>query len=82
MIGRRGFVNQEEMSMVRKLGAALVFAGFIATGMVTFGTTLHAAGHPTPGYCKVLPAAIANATKAGLTELAAYLQSIYDAQCQ
>lgn len=68
--------------MVRKLGTALVFAGLVATGMVTFGSTLHAAGRPTPGYCKVLPAAIAYATEAGRTELAAYLQSIYDAQCQ
>ena len=65
------------MSKIWKLGVAFLFAAVVAA---TMGRTVEAAG--TPGYCRVLPTAIANATAAGLTDLAASLQAIYDANCQ
>ena len=67
------------MRNFRKFAAALVFAGLVASGM---GRTLEAAGPATKGYCKVLQQAIADATSAGLTDLAAYLQSVFDANFQ
>ncbi|PYQ82270.1 MAG: hypothetical protein DMG01_01435 [Acidobacteria bacterium] len=72
------------MRQFKKLSTALVFAGFVACAMMTLGTTLHAAGPGNagvPGYCKVLAAAIENATNLGFADLAAFLQSIYDANC-
>jgi hypothetical protein len=73
------------MRNFKKLSAALVFAGVVASTMMTLGTTVHAAGFvpgATPGYCKILPVAIQSANDLGLTDLAAYLQSIFDAHCQ
>ena len=72
------------MRNFRKLGSALVFAGVVASATMTLGTTLHAAGPGNggvPGYCRILFVAIANANELGLTDLAGYLQSIYDANC-
>ena len=72
------------MRNFKKLGSAMVFAGFVASAMMTFGTTLHAAGSGAgivPGYCKILAAGIQSVTNLGLTDLADYLQSIYDANC-
>jgi len=72
------------MRRLRKFGAALVLSGFVAFGMITFGTTLHAAhpgGGSAPGYCKVLAAGIDSTTSLGLDDLAAYLQSLYDSYC-
>jgi hypothetical protein len=73
------------MRNFKKLGTALVFAGVVASTMMTLGTTVHAAGlvpGATPGYCKILPSAIQSATDLGFTDLAAYLQAIFDANCQ
>jgi hypothetical protein len=73
------------MRNFRKLGAALVFAGVVASTMMTLGTTVHAAGPvngSNPGYCRILAIGIQNASDLGLSDLAAYLQSIYDANCQ
>jgi hypothetical protein len=72
------------MRNFRKFGSALVLAGVVAAAMMTFGTTLHAAGPgagAVNGYCKVLAAGIEKASDLGLTDLAAYLQSIFDAYC-
>ena len=66
--------------MVKKLAAALVFAVVIASGMGTFSTTVHAQGH-VPGYCKFLPGLIQAALTAGETDFAAYLQAIFNANC-
>ena len=72
------------MRNFRKLTAALVFAGVVASTMMTLGTTVHAAGPVSgavPGYCKVLDAAISNADTLGLSDLAGYLRSIYTEYC-
>jgi hypothetical protein len=72
------------MRSFQKQGRALAFAGLLACGMVTLGPALHAAGpgdRPTPGYCKVLAVGIEQATALELTDLAAYLQSVYDEYC-
>lgn len=72
------------MRQFKKLSTALVFAGFVACATMTLGTTLHAAGPgngPGLAYCKVLAAGIENATNLGFADLAAFLQSIYDANC-
>lgn len=72
------------MRSFQKQGRALVFAGLLACGMVTLGPTLQAAGpgdRPIPGYCKVLAAAIEKTSGLGFTDLAAYLQSVYDEYC-
>ena len=72
------------MRNLRKLGSALVFAGVVSSAMMIFSTTLHAAGPGTGasnGYCRVLAAAIEETTDLGLTDLAAYLQSIFNAYC-
>jgi hypothetical protein len=61
-----------------------MLSGFVASGMITFDTTLHAAGPDggsAPGFCKVLAAGIDTATGLGLDDLAAYLQSVYDTYC-
>jgi hypothetical protein len=71
--------KEDGMGSFRKLGAALVFAGVIASGMGTFSTTVHAAG---PGYCRLLPGLIQSAIDAGADDLAAALQAVYDANCQ
>jgi hypothetical protein len=73
------------MRNFKKLAAAVVFAGVVASTMMTLGTNVHAAGFssgPTPGFCKILPAAIQKVTDLGLKDLAAYLQSIFDKYCQ
>ena len=73
------------MRQFKKLSTALVFAGFVASAMMTLGTTVHAAGLAdggVPGYCRILLIGIQKTTDLGLTDLAAYLQSIYDANCQ
>jgi hypothetical protein len=72
------------MRKLRTLASALMFAALFASAMVTFGTTVHAQGRGPGaggGYCKVLTVAIDNATAAGFTDLAAYLQSVFDAHC-
>ena len=73
------------MRNFKRLAAALVFAGVVASTMMTLETNVHAAGFgtgPTPGFCKILPVAIQKATDFGLQNLAAYLQSIFDKYCQ
>jgi hypothetical protein len=73
------------MRNFKKLAAALVFAGVVASTMMTLGTTVHADGFgsgATPGFCKILPLAIQKSNDLGLTDLAAYLQSIFDKYCQ
>jgi hypothetical protein len=72
------------MGRFRKLGTAVVFAGFIATGMMTFNTTLHAQTFDPAQlslYCQVLDAAAEKAASLGLGGFAKYLQSIYAAYC-
>ena len=72
------------MRNFRKLGSAMVLAGFVAAATMTFDATLHAAGpgaQVVPGFCKILPAAIQKVTDLGLKDLAAYLQSIFDRYC-
>jgi ABC-type molybdate transport system permease subunit len=72
--------NWRRDTMIKKLAAALVFAVVIASGMGTFSTTVHAAGH-VPGYCRFLPSVIQAALNAGETDFAALLQGIFDANC-
>jgi hypothetical protein len=72
------------MRNLRKLATAMALSMFIGAGMVTFSTTVHAAG---PGdrsievRCALLQRAIDAATASGLDSLAAYLQAQFDANC-
>jgi hypothetical protein len=72
------------MRNLRKLATAMALSMFIGAGMVTFSTTVHAAG---PGdrsievRCALLQRAIDAATASGLDSLAAYLQGVFDANC-
>jgi hypothetical protein len=73
------------MRNFKKLAAAVVFAGVVASTMMTLETNVHAAGFgsgSTPGFCKILPIAIQKATDLGFQDLATYLQSIFDKYCQ
>jgi hypothetical protein len=73
------------MRHFRKLGTAMALSMFIGASMVTFGTTVHAAGL-SGGFsiqvrCTLLLRAIGAASAYGLDSLAAYLQGQFDANC-
>lgn len=70
--------------MGRKVIASSTLAGFILAGLLVFGTPLYAKG-PGGGnsgavICGLLLRAIDAATAIGADDLAAYLQSQYDAR--
>jgi hypothetical protein len=72
------------MRQLRKVGSALVLAGFVATGMFASSAQLQAAG-PSGGnsqvvHCRLLQRAIDVATALGDADLLAFLQAEYDAQ--
>jgi hypothetical protein len=75
------------MRKIRKFGAALAVAAFVATGMMASSANLYAAGPGTGNgnsqtvLCGLLERAIASATYLGATDLAAALQAQYDANC-
>ena len=72
------------MRQLRKVGSALVLAGFVATGMFASSAQLQAAGPGSDNsravHCRLLTRAIAVATALGADDLLAYLQAQYDAQ--
>jgi hypothetical protein len=73
------------MRQLRKVGSALVLAGFVATGMFASSAQLQAAG-PGGGnsqevHCRLLQRAIDTAIALGAdADLIAFLQAQYDAQ--
>jgi hypothetical protein len=72
------------MRNLRKLATAMALSMFIGGGMVTFSTTVHAAGPSDRSVqvrCALLLRAIGAAEASGLDSLAAYLQGLFDANC-
>jgi hypothetical protein len=72
------------MRNLRKLATAMALSMFIGGGMVTFSTTVHAAGPSDRSItvrCALLQRAIDAATASGLDSLAAYLQEQFNANC-
>jgi len=72
------------MRNLRKLATAIALSVFIGGGMVTFSTTVHAAGPSDRSVavrCALLVRAIGAAEASGLDSLAAYLQGLFDANC-
>ena len=73
------------MQKLRKLGSATALSIFIGAGMVTFSTTVHAAGgaHSVAVRCALLLRAIdaASATLGADSALVAYLQGSYATHC-
>jgi hypothetical protein len=72
------------MRNLRKLATAMALSMFIGGGMVTFSTTVHAAGPSDRSIgvrCALLVRAIGAAEASGLDSLAAYLQGLFDANC-
>jgi hypothetical protein len=72
------------MRNLRKLATAMALSMFIGASMITFSTTVHAAGPSDRSIavrCALLQRAIDSATAHGLDSLAAYLQGLFDANC-
>jgi hypothetical protein len=74
------------MRQLRKVGSALVLAGFVATGMFASSAQLQAAGPGSDNsqvvHCRLLQRAIDAAIAIGAdADLIAYLQAEYAAQC-
>ena len=73
------------MRKLRKLGTAMALSMFIGAGMITFSTTVHAAGsdHSVAVRCALLQRAIdaAIATFGADSELVRYLQGVYATFC-
>ena len=73
------------MRKLRKLGTAMALSMFIGAGMITFSTTVHAAGsdHSVEVRCALLQRAIdaAIATFGADSELVGFLQGVYATFC-
>ena len=73
------------MQKLRKLGSAMALSVFVGAGMVTFSTTVHAAGsaRSVAVRCALLVRAIdaASATLGADSALVAYLQNSYATYC-
>ena len=73
------------MRKLRKLGTAMALSMFIGAGMITFSTTVHAAGsdRSVAVRCALLQRAIdaAIATFGADSELVGYLQGVYATFC-
>jgi hypothetical protein len=74
------------MKNFRQLGSAVALSLFIGAGMVTFSSTLHAAGPSDRSVkvrCELIQRAIDSATAlfGADSELAVYLQGLYDSNC-